>query len=1319
MKPLLRCLFAVLLFAGAGFAQTIVWPVPVNSNPQGQYCSNQQAAETFNGKLYVCTGPNQSGIWTFQPAVNGWPVLSCAGNPGATVAVYRQQCQTAGGQVYSCNNTAGCALSTDWTQTAVIACAASPGNTIAPPNQLCSNSAGVVWICTAPNGCVTAGDWIAVTGSGGGTIYPAAGVPYSTGATWGTSYTVGMAANNLVQLNGAGQLPAVSAALLTNFPTFNQSTTGNAATATAFAALPTPCLAGLSSASGILANGNATGCALRVINVVNDFGAVADGVTDNTAALASLNSFLQNHDGSIVYFPPGTYVFTNNNWMSGVTNLTVFAYGAYWKNTWNADDYTIHLLSLYFNEPFGTYSILSTYTGQYLINSVNAFSQTVTTTTASQAGNFNVGDDVLIAGYLQQNGGYPPNLRYFDYGQVTAVNASTGVISLAEPLENSYNSAWYPDPTFAGAGVTVGPAIIMDLTRPTDPTWPMKLAHNITIYGATTLPNPNCPGGGSVCNVNGFGEVLANGSLNFRFVDCHFGNVDVSESKSVSFEGGTMETIDMDKLVNSVSINNVKISTLSTVNNGNGTLIGGSGTNNVYVSNSTISGAVEITPRYLTLVGNFIQRNYTGYTGLVNVGFGNGGGYDPPTAVVNMIGNHLSQYPGSANLSVLFAGVSGGQSLTALTAPTSSSITIALSYNQMTSLDVGTLMQTAGGAKAAIVSSIVYNGTNLTVNGTWIVGTPAASDVYTYNNVRTVNISGNGWANQSPLQNYGDGYSWETITADEINPGVLTLPYGGAATPVAGIGYYGNAEVPFAMRQNGTPGYDPAFYYRPVAEGGATGLTVPYLYSSGGANVTSTLVVGNASSNAEINLSGYQLINATGASLPAKQSGTILQIGNVSGASSRVENDCWAASCFFTAIRTDGTIASPTGLLLGDQIGGYNSFGYDGTAVVGPAASLRTYASANWTHGSATGTYVDITTTPSASTTAAEVIRFENDGGITIPSTVTGGDTGPGTINASGGFYIRGVSIYPALCTGQQASQGISAGSSNCFTPAGGGNVSTGGTPTANTLAMWTASTVIGNSSISDNLSTTVSTPETIASGNSSTPGEFDVLGAGGAKVLSVRSAVGGTSTGAIYFGTAAASPSTTNYGISSGGSGIDINAATTGNGIVFHYGVTPYYIWDATSVTTFAGVTTAGYGVTLHPFANVPLTGLTAPISTTSLGTTGATGLYRVCYTAKVTTAAGSGSALGAGTTNGFIISYTDGGDSTSQTTTVPSFDQTGAAIVPATGNTALSTAASAQGCGTVYAMAGTAISYAFGYTAGSGPAMAYELHATVELSN
>ena len=53
-------------------------------------------------------------------------------------------------------------------------------------------------------------------GSGGSMTYPGSGVPNSTGSSWGSSYSIGTSANNLVQLNGSAQLPAVSGANLTN-----------------------------------------------------------------------------------------------------------------------------------------------------------------------------------------------------------------------------------------------------------------------------------------------------------------------------------------------------------------------------------------------------------------------------------------------------------------------------------------------------------------------------------------------------------------------------------------------------------------------------------------------------------------------------------------------------------------------------------------------------------------------------------------------------------------------------------------------------------------------------------------------------------------------------------------------------------------------------------------------------------------------------------------------------------------------------------------------------------------------------------------------
>jgi hypothetical protein len=84
------------------------------------------------------------------------------------------------------------------------------------------------------------------TGGGGGSMtWPAggAGIPnYSGASSWNTSYSAG------------NQIPS------SFIPTLNQNTTGTAGTATALASTPTTCTTG-NAPVGILANGNATGCA--------------------------------------------------------------------------------------------------------------------------------------------------------------------------------------------------------------------------------------------------------------------------------------------------------------------------------------------------------------------------------------------------------------------------------------------------------------------------------------------------------------------------------------------------------------------------------------------------------------------------------------------------------------------------------------------------------------------------------------------------------------------------------------------------------------------------------------------------------------------------------------------------------------------------------------------------------------------------------------------------------------------------------------------------------------------------------------------------
>jgi len=131
---------------------------------------------------------------------------------------------------------------------------------------------------------------------------------------------------------------------------------------------------------------------------------------------------------------------------------------------------------------------------------------------------------------------------------------------------------------------------------------------------------------------------------------------------------------------------------------------------------------------------------------------------------------------------------------------------------------------------------------------------------------------------------------------------------------------------------------------------------------------------------------------------------------------------------------------------------------------------------------------------------------------------------------------------------------------------------------------------------------------------------------------------------------------------------------------------------------TTYNSVATVSNGIPSE-LATVDLTAQTAAIGTTTLYAVPATGagMYRISYTAKVTTAASTSSTLGV-----LTVGYTDA-------------DATTPTIVGAT-NTGNTTTSLVQDTVIVYAKASTNITYAMGYITSGATPMAYNLHIKCE---
>jgi hypothetical protein len=140
--------------------------------------------------------------------------------------------------------------------------------------------------------------------------------------------------------------------------------------------------------------------------------------------------------------------------------------------------------------------------------------------------------------------------------------------------------------------------------------------------------------------------------------------------------------------------------------------------------------------------------------------------------------------------------------------------------------------------------------------------------------------------------------------------------------------------------------------------------------------------------------------------------------------------------------------------------------------------------------------------------------------------------------------------------------------------------------------------------------------------------------------------------------------------------------------------------------ISTYNAISTVSGGVPAE-YATVDLTAQTDAIVATTLYAATITGMYRVSWSATITTAATTGAATSTlGGTNGFQVVYTSPTDSVVKTTVIGN-------SITSSANT---TGTAIGGCEVVYAKTGTNIQYKFDYASNTANQMAYELHVKCE---
>lgn len=294
------------------------------------------------------------------------------------------------------------------------------------------------------------------------------------------------------------------------------------------------------------------------------YDAVCDGATDDASAWNSwiAASVSANPTTAKLYIPPGSRCVISNtafyltggnccdSTAAGIKNVVIWGYGATLLN--KATDFNQYFI--------GGQAFYTDTTHHALIATANP-GDTAVTVTDGNVGRFSVGDWVTIdALSLQPNSG-PPNLQFFDYRLITAINGTAVILNA--PLTNTYKSNF---PSFDNAP-PAGPAMLHKM----QPQW----NQNIQVYGLH------------------FGSIVASTSVAGRNIVLH--GTSFASNPSIVVTGPSISIADNVFILNSFSarpeIDKVVTNAVFSGNGADGLLIASSDVTSLTIQNYRFTGS--------------------------------------------------------------------------------------------------------------------------------------------------------------------------------------------------------------------------------------------------------------------------------------------------------------------------------------------------------------------------------------------------------------------------------------------------------------------------------------------------------------------------------------------------------------------------------------------------------------------------------------------------------------------------------------------------------------------------------------------------------
>lgn len=217
-----------------------------------------------------------------------------------------------------------------------------------------------------------------------------------------------------------------------------------------------------------------------------------DPAVNDTRLKAMRDQLLAEDDGRLwsIHMPPGHYTYTDNRWTRYIRKLEIVGYGATLQNVIGGNlervQRWIDESSVWYDGDIDGFDSTIQYTG-FPIDTVAAGAMAVTLKAAGDSAEFSVGDRVLLLSNDKQFFAFPPNLRYFQFTRITAIDAGSGTVSLADPTAHEYRDD-HPHQT-AGEYADIGKARLLNLDRQNRDGY---VHPEVRIYrGLTLAMNPN------------------------------------------------------------------------------------------------------------------------------------------------------------------------------------------------------------------------------------------------------------------------------------------------------------------------------------------------------------------------------------------------------------------------------------------------------------------------------------------------------------------------------------------------------------------------------------------------------------------------------------------------------------------------------------------------------------------------------------------------------------------------------------------------------------------------------------------------------------